>query len=956
MQVRVPDQSSLLGRERECAELHEALAATREGHGGLLLLAGEAGVGKTRLAEETLAASDMTVLLGAAAPTAATPYGLIVAALRSYLRAEPGALTDCGPLTRHLGLLLPELGPAPEDVDRPTLFEAIRCAFREVGRRSPSVAFLDDLQWADDTTLELLATLAQTLESVPFLIVGAYRSDEIPRGHLLRRLRVDLRRGGRLREIVLDPLGPAETARLATSVLGGVPSPSLADTVYDRTQGVPFFVEEFVAALAAGARLEETSRGVELVGSGEVPIPDSLRDAVLMRVEALSDGAREVLDVAAVAGLRCELDLLVELTDEDGVAEAIEHGLIVEDQRGRAAFRHALLREVLYSAVPWTRRRRSHRRIAAELERRGAAAALRAEQWLGAHEPEPARAALLEAARESRVLHAYRDAAHGARRALELCKEHDDEDLKLRALELLADSAQLAGELREAVRAWEELVDAPGATGSVLGDVHRRLAALHELQGSWERAVAARLAAATAFATAGMPGDAATERLAAAAHLQGAGALTAALDLVNAAWNDIASTDSAELKARALGLEGQVRSKLGETGRGVELAREGLSIGLANDLTGAAAHGYYLLASALEHAADFGGAVDIYGAGAEFCEEQGISGMDGVCFACLALVLRGTGDWERATELCRSILGGDGPAIARMVASAELGLIHALRGETTRARPLLTEAVAFARSAEKLGLEFEAAAGLARVDQLEGDEDAAADQARELVERCAASEERHYSVRAVRWAASLFASRGDRAGAGACADALAATAAATAGAEALAALAHALGELAILDGDHDRAAHQFRQALELLGPLSLPYERAETQLRVSAPLAAAGDREAAVEHLVDAYRTARKLGARPLAGKAAGELQQLGEPVERRLGSRAAGELERGGLSRRELEVLRYVAVGRTNREIAKELFLSQRTVDMHVRNILTKLGCRSRLAAVTRAADLDLV
>ena len=152
------------------------------------------------------------------------------------------------------------------------------------------------------------------------------------------------------------------------------------------------------------------------------------------------------------------------------------------------------------------------------------------------------------------------------------------------------------------------------------------------------------------------------------------------------------------------------------------------------------------------------------------------------------------------------------------------------------------------------------------------------------------------------------------------------------------------------------AAQQFTHALDLLGDLSVPYERAETELRAAIALAAAGERGLAIERLTSAYRTARRLGARPLARAAAEELARLGEKVERRLGRRAAGELEHAGLSRREVEVLRLVSVGRTNREIARELFLSPRTIDMHVRNVLTKLGCRSRTEATRRAVELGLL
>jgi DNA-binding NarL/FixJ family response regulator len=171
-----------------------------------------------------------------------------------------------------------------------------------------------------------------------------------------------------------------------------------------------------------------------------------------------------------------------------------------------------------------------------------------------------------------------------------------------------------------------------------------------------------------------------------------------------------------------------------------------------------------------------------------------------------------------------------------------------------------------------------------------------------------------------------------------------------------AALAHALGEIALLEREPDHAVIEFGRSLDLLRELELPYQRAHTQLRAAAAFAAAGHAETAIERLTDAYRGARKLGAQPLAALAARELERLGERPEERLGRRAAGDLERAGLTLRELEVLRFVVVGRTNREIARELYLSQRTVDMHVRSILAKLDCRSRAEATHRAGELGLV
>jgi DNA-binding NarL/FixJ family response regulator len=130
----------------------------------------------------------------------------------------------------------------------------------------------------------------------------------------------------------------------------------------------------------------------------------------------------------------------------------------------------------------------------------------------------------------------------------------------------------------------------------------------------------------------------------------------------------------------------------------------------------------------------------------------------------------------------------------------------------------------------------------------------------------------------------------------------------------------------------------------------------QVELRAGVALAASGERELALERLSDAYRGARKLGARPLAATAANAVAGLGESVAAQLGVRAEADADGAGLSRREREVMRLVAVGRTNREIARDLFLSQRTVDMHVRNILRKLDCRSRVEAAGRARELGLV
>lgn len=942
------ENADLIGRERERGILDDRLGRAAAGEGGLLLLAGEAGVGKTSLAEAALGSCPLLVLRGAGSEQGRAPYAPIIAALREYDRMVPGTLGESSRLASHLAVLLPELGPAPVVVDHLTLVEALRGAFAGIAGGQPTVVFLDDIQWGDEATLELLPSLAASVEGRPLLFLAVYRSDEVTRTHPLRRMRADLRRGARLDELTLEPLAQAQAAELASRVVGRRLGPRLAGSIFERTEGLPFLVEEFAAALSESGRLQEEGDALELPEGQVVPLPDTVRETVLLRTDRLSQAARHALEVAAVAGARVELELVLALAGGSGLEEAIELGFLVEIDEGLAAFRHALVREAVYAEIPWTRRRVQHRRLAESLERVGAPPQLVAEHWLAASEPERARPRLLAAAESFCAVHAYRDASRLGKRAIELWPPGEDESGRLVALERLGLCAQLSGELAEAARVWQEVVDARGAGGEseALGEAERRLATVYELAGAWERAVDAHTRSAAAFAACGLAAEAASERLTAAARLQAAGWLSAALELVTGSSKEIELAARGELRARALALEGQVRAKLGESETGVALVRSALALALAENATPAAADAYFRLGSALEHSAAYPAAIDAYATAYDYCQREGLEGPGDVCFACLTPVMVHTGEWQRATEVCRAVLQGEAPALARMVATGELGHVYALRGEPGRARRLLVEALAFARQDGVFGLEIEATHGLARVADLTARDTEAAERMRELLERWQTREERHYSVSALRWATTLFALREDVLSAGSCADALARIAAATGDAEAVAALAHALGELALLNDDVDGAERQFTRALELLADASAPYERAEVQVRAAAALAAAGKRQAAVDRLTDAYRTARKLGARPLASSAAEGLRALGEPVDARS----------AGLSRREVEVLRFAAEGLTNREIAARLFLSKRTVDMHVRNVLAKLDCRSRVEAAQRARSLELI
>jgi DNA-binding CsgD family transcriptional regulator len=949
--------NGLFERDAQLAELGAALARAREGHGGLVLVTGEAGAGKTRLVRAALDQAGLPAFAAESTQEAGEPFAPISSLIRAHLRDEPGSLEGAGPLAPYLSLIVPEHAaelPAPSST---ALVDALSAWFASLGRDGPVVVFLDDLQWADSATVDLLPRLAADLEASAVLVIAAYRHDEVMRGHPVRRLRVLLRRAGRLVEVAVEPLGASGTAQLVARILDAPVSPSLAAVLYDRTQGVPFFVEELVAALAAGELLASGPEGLGLEPGREVPVPDTVRDAVLLRAEQLADPARSALEAAAVAGQRFELDVIEELGVEAHFGEAIALGLVAEAEPGMAAFRHALVREAVYADVPWPRRRDVHGRMAAALDRRGAPPRLIAEHWLAAAEHDRARVALVAAADASCAVHAYRDASVALRQAVGLWPSGDDA-ARLDLTERLARCAERSGEIREAVRLWESIAREAGSADPLrAAGAKRSLAVAHRRLGNRDRAAAIRVEAADVFAAAGALAEAVEVRLSIAWDREP--------DLDDSAFEALALAEAeadragrADLAARARGRRGHFLARRGRFDEGASLAAEALELARSSGDAGAIYEAYHCLAAIGMTRADYSGAIAVLEEATEFCRATGLREDEEFCIACLAKITAKQGDWDRSLELAKDVLSvADQLPSIRWGALWAAGIVHVARGRADEGRPLLAELTMIGRRLRLAPALIEGLQGLALADELDGDVEAAADRFRELFEAARTwPTDGHHFAPALRWASMFFASQDDSSQVNACADVLSDVAARFGSAETLAALAHVLGEAALLDGDADPAAREFGRALELFDEIDVPFEAAVTKLRAASAFAAAGERELAVDCLVAAYRVFRKLGARPFAARAAAVLESLGEKVDRRLGRRAAGELERGGLTRRELEVLRLVAVGRTNVEIASELVLSPRTVEMHVRNTLAKLDCRSRTEAAARAHALGLV
>jgi tetratricopeptide (TPR) repeat protein len=438
----------LVGREAQLAAFEATLAGVSAGRGRVVLVTGEPGIGKTRLAEEVArraAGGGAGVAWGRCAEEpGAPPFWPWVQVLRGLLGGWPherlrDALGAFGP---ELAELLPELAevvaPAPAapvlDVEA-VRFRRCRAVIDVLRRQAagrPLLLVVDDLHWADVASLRLLSLLAGELRGAALLVVATYRDAAADGGPLADTL-ATLARQAPVDRMALGGLSPGEVARMMTAALGAEPDERLARVVHDRTAGNPFFVVELLRLLGSEGRLGGAPAEAEAAVSLEVPA--GVRDVLRRRLARLPEQTNAVLLVAAVAGREFDLDTVQAVTGLDDAAalEAMEaallSGLLVEDAErvGRFRFAHALVRDAIYDDASRARRARLHARIGqALLGREGAdggnALALAHHWWLAAPvvDADAVLPHLLTAADQALGLLAHEQAERQLRRALEL--------------------------------------------------------------------------------------------------------------------------------------------------------------------------------------------------------------------------------------------------------------------------------------------------------------------------------------------------------------------------------------------------------------------------------------------------------------------------------------------------------------------------------------------------------
>ena len=502
-------RTTFVGREAALTRLREVWQRTLAGKREAVFLAGEPGIGKTRVATEFASAlhgEGVSVLFGRSDEETLCPFQPFVQALRSYLMeldlqelrehvslAGPELAILVPDLTRRLpGLAEPRQGDS--DGERYRLFEAVATLFNVASTAAPLVLVLDDLHWADKPSLLLLKHILRSPLAARILVLGTYRETDLSRTNPLAAVMADLRRERLFERVSLDGLTEGNVAAMIAGMVGGEAPPEVARAVHAETDGNPFFVEEVLRHLQeSGALFFRDGKCIGGSSIEEMGIPEGVREVVGRRLSRLSEGCNKVLAIAAVVGRQFELKVLERVTDmnSDVLFELLDEGVrarVLEEVPGAVdhyAFAHALIRQVLYEELTAGRRLRLHRQTGLALEALGEAGADVNLAELAHHFLEAApggdTARAVSYAERAAELHtrqaAHEEAAVFYASALRALEAEPDPGHECALLSELGQSQRRAGESRFAIGTFLKAADLARSSDP---ETFARIAILHE--------------------------------------------------------------------------------------------------------------------------------------------------------------------------------------------------------------------------------------------------------------------------------------------------------------------------------------------------------------------------------------------------------------------------------------------------------------------------------------------
>lgn len=947
--------SGIVGRADQLERLQVTLDEVVDDGSRFVLVGGDAGAGKTTLVEAFVAALGSTladrraqIVHGQCVPLGGDglPFAPIVGTLRDLIsiHGSDQILEWAGAGRVGLGAVLPDLVQPPQQSDsiRLQLFEAVTMLWERASELGPLIVVIEDIHWADESTRHLLRFLARALTDSPVMVVATFRTDELTRRHPWRPFLAELGRFPATVRVDVPRMERGEVAELLTRLLNRPPSNVVVDLVHRRSEGIPYFVEELARSAARGC----------------VDMPDTLRDALNVRIQTLSDSTQETLRLAAVAGNRVDHALLETVSDtspdqlEGNLREAIDASVLTADEDGYS-FRHALLREVIHDDLLPGQHARMHARFAAALEANpqllstDTAALEIAHHWSAAHELSKAFTWSVTAATSGSPAH-Y-EALKMYERALELWDRVEDPESvagpRASVLERAAAAASDAGEPERAlalITASLEETDPEEATqkanrlvikGAMLSTLMRH-GAIEALEQAAELVpsdppTTLRARVLDRWATSLMLGGYRVETVEPAEQ-----AIAAAI-----------SSGSVSIESSARNTRGAALVGLGFEEEGLaELARAGQ---LARGNTRTLLRFYVNYSDALHLSGRYEEAVQQALAGVDVARSLGLERSSGAMLAGNAAEpLLALGQWTRARHMVERALELDPPAHHHAHLRLLLAWMLLWDGDLDAADTILHE---FRRLLSDDQPAPQYAALVARIDgELAlalGDFERAWSVSQQFFAHWDSYHTSHiYPVLAVAAAAAANLDRGLAAGEHVPLVHEAQRRAQDIGVRAF------WGPM--VEAELTDTAEGWRRALDQLARVPAPAHLAPyAGLKLGQQLVAARDRATARSVLIEAADRARTIGSGLLLGRIATLSHRAGfAAVESAQASPVSG------LTPREIEVLQLVAQGRSNGEIGTALFISTKTASVHVSNILAKLGVTSRGEAAALAHRQGLV
>ena len=969
----------VIGRREELASIAAAVAAAKSGKAQVVLVSGDAGIGKTRLVTEACTRAERDGVLTAVGGCvqlgeSSLAYAPLIEALRGVRRrlGDEEFTGLLGPAAASVGALL---GLVDGSDGHPSqIFEQLLGMLGRLGERQPTVLVFEDLHWADASTRDLVAFLGRNLRDASLVLVLTYRSDELHRRHPWLPVLADLQRDPQVERITVTGLTREELAVLLERI--GVAHRTL-DDLQRRTDGNPFYIEELVAA-------------GELSGA----VPPTLAGVILARVHGLPEPTPAVLHHAAVLGELIDDQRLAELTSQplsiisEALHAAVSHHILVADGVG-CRFRHALVREALYDDLIPGERERLHAAVARLLQDRPPNIpenVLQTQLAYHAHaagDLPTAFAASVRAGAECERVYVLADAAVQYERALALWDQVSDPDttaamtrseLLLRAANAVADSSLSPRAITLAEAALAALPDDASPEQQVT--VLERIARFNLLSLQGPAAAVARDRAVALVADRPPSPEKAVALAGYAANLGWRDRWREAEPVLREAIAVAEQVDATAVRAHVLCSLGTTLINLGRPDEAISAGQQALELSREYSTTEHVCRAYVSLSDSLYACGRYDEAETVAAAGLAYAEQTGYRGYyravinehriwimfcagrwdnaeqaetqfidrmpeaGGWFTGGWLCVLVGQGRAQEAKSMIDELLAappgaGDAFRAGTLILAGELAELEA---RWDQARDLLDQGLALARGTDE---PLDSSRGYASAIRVERR------RIESLAGQRAAAEEIEHALQVADQRigqARDLAARLDAAG--------------------ISLLPEPAAWLRSAEAEHAAihrrdTAQTWADLADIWHTVGQPYPQAVPEYRYAdALLRQHGDRDHARRAAADALEVAERLGAAPLAA----EIRQLGQrgrldltpPPQPQPGATPA-TVDRLNVTPREAEVLALLAAGRTNREIARTLFISDKTASVHVSNLLRKLGAANRAEAAAIAQHVQV-